>query len=371
MAKKHSTSNRLDPHSRAKAELIRHYVGVYLNILERAPGVSAVHILDLLCGEGLYGDGNKGTALQIVETVREHHYANGRSENRVRVRLNDLGQSDVETGRSKIERVEEACASQVAHLPSHIAVEFSCDDAVRVAIQELRKHPPRPDLRRLFVIDPTGYSQFRIEDVVRLMSWPNVETLLFIPVPHLYRFSRNAVEGSSLDQIIRFLWGDCVPGGNFATFREELIERISIKMGPDVYTTPIWIEKTKNQEHLLLHFTKSLRGLEKMVDEAWKLDPTRGKGFRADAGQGDLFSPATGFSVDLLRFISVPGGRSNEEIAVFTFTRQYRSKHAGEVLKAAMKQGRVRRLEKDGTPAKGFYLSSGNWTKHPIRVVTV
>lgn len=369
MAKKHSTANHLDPHSRAKAELIRHYVGVYLNILERAPGVREVHILDLLCGEGRYGDGNKGTALQIVETVREHHFANNGSKNRVRVVLNDLGQSDVEPDRTKIERVREACASEVAPLPTHVTVEFLCSDAVHVAIQELRNHPPRPDLRRLFVIDPTGYSQFRIEHVVRLMATPGAEALLFVPVPHMYRFKGSASEGSVLDQLLTLLWPEGPPTGRFASFRDDLIQRIGDLSGPSVYTTSIWITKTRNQEHLLLHFTRSLRGLEKMVDELWRIDPTLGKGFRTGSDQVDLFSVASDFSDDLIRYVLTPAGRSNEEVAVFTFTRQYKGKHASEVLTPLLKNGRIRRVSPDGTKAAGFYFSDGRWERNPIRIL--
>ena len=368
-----STSDHLDPHSQAKATLISRYVSVYLNILERVPGVDEVHIIDLLCGEGIYADGNKGTAVQIVEAVVNHHFANNRSQNRIRVLLNDLGRSEVDPSRFKIDGVREHCTPLAKRLPDHIHIEYQKADALEVARTELKTGQTIPGLKRLFVIDPKGYSQFPIQDVVTLMKSTGVEAFLFIPVPQMYRFVKSSDETSSLGEIISYLWKEEeLSVVDEDAFFEELVYRIDREMGSDVYTTPIDLRKTRRDLYLLLHFTKSLRGLEKMVDEVWKLDPARGKGFRPDVAQGELFAATDSFADALLNRIRESSGVTNKDVAVFTLTKMYRLTHATQVLTAARKAGRIRAIRiDDGKEALGFYLNRSGWLQKPVMITAI
>src|ERR1700690_1972905 len=77
--------NQLDPrthllgHSEAKLKLYDAYLAKYLNILARNPYVERIFIFDLLCGEGIYGENEKGSPIIALETIKDHYYANNRS----------------------------------------------------------------------------------------------------------------------------------------------------------------------------------------------------------------------------------------------------------------------------------------------------
>ena len=364
--RKSSTSDHLKGHSVAKAELIRDYLAIYLNILEQARGQRDVYVLDLMCGEGIYRAGERGTALQIAETVRKHHFTYG-SQNHLTVVFNDLGRSKVEPGRLKIDRVREVVKPIEAALPDHIQFKYSSNEATVVADDWLRRtlpevgHPSRA--KRLFVIDPTGYTQFDIWEVRRLLQYEGTEVFLFLPVPEMYRFVGSVEEDHPLRQIARWLWrGEPPAFRDQSDFRDQLVERVRGRLGPDVYTTPIALAKSETDQYVLVHATRNLLGLERMVDAMWKMDPTQGKGYTPQKGQADLFDSASGvtdvFADKLIAFVlEAPVGRTNEDIAVFALTRGKRPMHAKEVLADAKQRGLIEVLDaKTGNAASAFYL---------------
>ncbi len=363
-----STTDHLDPDSEAKATLIRRYVSIYLNILERAPGTTEVHVIDLFCGEGVYADGKKGTAVQLAEAVVDHHYSNDRSANRIRLLLNDIGMSEIELGREKIERVRDHCTSLSNRLPERINIEYSKEDAVQVARREQDTHKGRADLKRLYIIDPGGYSQFPIREVIRLMQSNGTEVFLFLTNPQMYQFAQSTTIPPILKVIFSHVWPEGMPEfESEEAFIEGLIQGIDLAMGLDVYTTPVELRKTARDTYLLLHFTKSLRGLEKMVDEVWRLDPGRGKGFRPDLAQGELFTATHSFADILWNHIPAVGRIANKSIAVFTLTKMYRLTHATQVLKALKRDDRISAVRADdGKEARGFYLSRSGWIDNPV-----
>ncbi len=65
-------------HSKAKVELYTSYLATYLNILSRVPFITRIHIFDLMCGEGIYADGSKGSPIVTMEKIKDHYFQNDR-----------------------------------------------------------------------------------------------------------------------------------------------------------------------------------------------------------------------------------------------------------------------------------------------------
>ena len=103
----HSTRQTMADHSAAKVSVFTYYLGTYLNILGKVSTMRRVHIYDLLCGEGEYADGNQGSALLGLRRVLQYFTEYPAETLKVNYVLNDAGASDVEAGRTKIERVRE------------------------------------------------------------------------------------------------------------------------------------------------------------------------------------------------------------------------------------------------------------------------
>lgn len=374
--RKSSTSDHLKGHSVAKAELIRDYLKIYLAILEQAKGLRDVYVLDVMCGEGIYKGGRKGTAVQIAETVRHHHFSL-ESKNSLTIVFNDLGRSKIDSSRLKIDRVRDAVAPIDEALPDYIRFRYSAEEATTVADEWLRRtvplisHPSRA--KRLFVIDPTGYTQFDIRDVRRLLQYEGTEVFLFLPVPEMYRFVGSVDLDHALSRLAQWLWrGEPPSFRDQSDFRDRLVDQVRGRFGADVYTTPIPLAKSETDQYVLVHATRSLLGLERMVDAKWKLDPAQGGGYTPQAGQGDLFNSASGvsdsFAHELLAYVrDSPGGRTNEEVAVFALTREKRPMHAREVLAEAKKRGTIEVVDAEsGERANAFYLPYKSRKKHEV-----
>ncbi|MBK9210262.1 MAG: hypothetical protein IPL71_19010 [Anaerolineales bacterium] len=100
--------NQLDPkinlleHSEAEVNLYGTYLAKYLNIYARNQYVDKVFLFDLLCGEGIYSDGEKGSPIIALEAIKNHYYANNQTCPNMTVWLNDIGLSEIETDILKV-----------------------------------------------------------------------------------------------------------------------------------------------------------------------------------------------------------------------------------------------------------------------------
>ena len=56
-------------HSEAKVSLYRAYLATYLSILSRVPSIQRIFLFDLMCGEGIYANGGKGSPVIATEVI--------------------------------------------------------------------------------------------------------------------------------------------------------------------------------------------------------------------------------------------------------------------------------------------------------------
>ena len=219
------------------------------------------------------------------------------------------------------------------------------------------------------MIDPKGYTQFPVQRVPTLLRYEGTEVFLFLPVPEMYRFVGSVDEEHPLGQILTWLWGARRP--TFATqksFADPLVRQLRMAFGEGVYTTPIYLAKSPTDRYVLVHSTRSLLGLERMVGAIWKVDPERGEGFGPGSGQGDLFVKAHDFNAELMAYVAgTPEGRTNKEVSVFTLTRAIPTRKADEVLRSQRRAGRIEVVDEEkGTPVRAFYLPFKSQKDHRV-----
>jgi hypothetical protein len=100
-----NTKTHLLEHSKAKVTLYGLYLEKYLNILSRVHSVEKIFIFDLMCGEGIYENGEKGSPIIALDKIKEHYNFNKSCPN-ITIWFNDLGESKIEPGLSKVARVK-------------------------------------------------------------------------------------------------------------------------------------------------------------------------------------------------------------------------------------------------------------------------
>jgi three-Cys-motif partner protein len=194
----HSTRQTLAEHSAAKVGVFTYYLGIYLNILGKVSSIKCVYIYDLMCGEGEYADGRHGSALEGPQRVLRYFTEYPAETLQVNYVLNDAGESDVEKGRLKIDRVRERAEqipfASVANGQERITLHYyslPCTEAMSKAITRVQRLRPFQEKALLF-IDPWGYKEISIEDLRAALTGGHSEILLFLPTEMMYRFASKA-----------------------------------------------------------------------------------------------------------------------------------------------------------------------------------
>jgi len=191
---------QLDPkiamleHSEAKVKLYGTYLSIYLSVLSKVPAVQKIYLFDLLCGEGIYQDGSKGSPLIALDTIKNHYFSNDRSCPDITIWFNDNGLSQIESGVFKVNRVKRFCDE--TFIPPNVEIQFFQEDYDYIHPKALEKVRSSRQTRSLFFIDPYGYKDVTPSDLEEILKGGSTEVLLFLPIAQMYRFAEKSLVSS-------------------------------------------------------------------------------------------------------------------------------------------------------------------------------
>jgi len=368
MAKKkgESTSTTLEAHSRAKVELFKEYLATYLNILLHAKHIDHLKFFDLCAGEGVYTDGQKGSPVVIMETIKDHYFSNKKRCLPIDVFLNDPGMSKVEPGKKKIERVEEAVNK--LYRPTGVNVHFSSQNYTEI-LEHAKAHvlTLKSNERAIVFIDPWGYKDIKPEDLNLLMLNHRTEVLLFMPTADMHRFADKSLSddqfpgGLPLRRLLQSLFGTDAPDSSSSlAFAESLLKQFRNLSGIK-FADKFTLERGTNRFFCLYFFTSNILGLEKMIEAKWKMDEQQGRGFKLKPAVPSLFD---GFQFNteypelLEAEIKNKGSMTNHELKEFGLLNGFLPKHTRELLKQWKDKGILGVEALDDLPVKDFYIPS-------------
>lgn len=83
------TAATIKPHTEAKLQFYTKYLQRYLEILLRVSHIEKINIYDMFCGEGIYSDGNTGSAIRAVDAIWQSQSSNIQNS-AINLHLNDL-----------------------------------------------------------------------------------------------------------------------------------------------------------------------------------------------------------------------------------------------------------------------------------------
>lgn len=366
----HSTRQTLADHSAAKVSVFTYYLGVYLNILGKVPSMQRVHVYDMMCGEGEYVDGRQGSALAGLRRVLQYFIDFPNETLKVNYVLNDAGESDVEKGRLKIDRVRER-AEEIQFEPSakgRIKVHYTavpCDIVMNKAISKIQQIHAYKEKVLLF-IDPWGYKDIRINDLKEALEGGHAEVLLFLPSEMMYRFARKAYHekfegGEVLQYWLLELFPEKLP--NFSSvhdFINQFKHRLQVRIDAN-YSSRFTLETSQHNTYSLFYFTSNRKGLKAMLEAQWKQDQHTGSGHRTEQSF-TLFAPAelTNYPARIESFLAFNQICTNEDLLEYGLKEGFLPKHTNEVLKALTAKGRLVVTAQDEQPIRknAFYLDN-------------
>ncbi|HYG15121.1 MAG TPA: three-Cys-motif partner protein TcmP [Bacteroidia bacterium] len=373
------TDSILLEHSQAKVEIYKRYLGKYLNILSRTPYVTKIYLFDLMCGEGVYKDGQKGSCIATIDTILSHYKNNNNTCPNIEIWFNDKGQSTIDEGKTKVERVEHLIKQSEISIPYNVHIEYYNKDYNEIIKTVIDKtNLLKRDERCLTFIDPYGYKDIRPEELKSLSINEKTEIFLFLPINLMWRFATHSLSASDFygGEALKKLIYELFPNHKTLRFETQtvFIEELKLKLKQYTsfrYCTSFIIERQKGIFYSLFIFTNNKKGYEKIVETKWDFDKENGKGFRhislANQQQGSFFGGTveiSNYSQMVYDYILSRKNVSNQELFDFGLENEHLPSHTNVVLNALKKESRISVEALDGLPVKGNYIED----KHERKV---
>ncbi len=257
----------IEPHTKAKHEILRHYLKAWFPILSRWSG--RIIYLDGFAGPGVYEGSEDGSPVIALQTAVEH---------RLREHFKDIVFFFIEKDPNRATMLLRVLKERFPNLPKNI--EYGVQGAqfaptLEQVLDKLEKQEARLAPTFAF-LDPFGFSGFPMELIGRMMSYDKCEVLITFMAGFVRRFLdelrepvlnalfatqewKKARNISDPDKRLRFLL--------------DLYERQLRNIGGAEYVRSFGVIGPHNQLiYYLVYGTKHWKGLEVMKEAMWKVD---------------------------------------------------------------------------------------------------
>ncbi len=340
----------LEPHTAAKHELLKHYLGAWFPIL--ASRERRIIFLDGFAGPGIYDDGQPGSPIIALRTLLNHsafprysrcefifHFIEKEEPRRDRL-LTELRQFDP--------------------LPSNVKVSTHLGEFQDVieGVSDSLSSRNRRLAPTLAFVDPFGVSGVPMELISRFLDSRKCELFLILMVDHLNRFLSAEHMRSGRDSLFDtndFSEVEAAPAGERIPLLVDLYKQQLCDVAKFRHALDFEMRRAGGTvAYYVVYATRSITGVEKFKDAMWKVDPSTGSTFSdRNWNQGSLL---TGSNVELSQLQhrlsdefageDVSIGRLEEFTLVDT---PFRKPHLRSALKSMEGQGRIMVARPEGS----------------------
>jgi three-Cys-motif partner protein len=275
-----STEWALEPHSKAKHDLVQKYLGGWFPILGRFNG--RIVFLDGFAGPGTYATGEMGSPLLAIETLLDHPMF-GRFGTTEFVFLFFEPESDRATRLR--ERLAEFAAAR-GGLPTNVkwtVYELTFADGAASMTEYLEQQKARLAPTFAF-IDPFGFSGVPLALISRLLNFEKCEVFFNFMYDFINRFATAGNVDSHLEEI--YGTNEYLRAADYASAdeRREFLLDLYARQLREVADFPYvsrfdMYNRQGHNTYSLFHGTRSLTGLKLMKQAMWSVDPESGKRF--------------------------------------------------------------------------------------------
>lgn len=329
----------LPPHSEAKISLLKAYLEAYLNIISRDPFTDEIFLADLFCGPGMYANDKPGSPVVIGRMLGGLHRSNPNAQRTIFL-FNDKDAANVANAESFLRPIA-AAHENFELIPSN-------QSAQEVFPNLVKRQNPGKKSKKFYFVDPFGYSQITLSEILSLLNDEGAELLLFQPCSFMFRFSEKGTP-VALAGFMEELSGGCPwpRGMDIMGYINHTKKLLRTKLNGSHYVDSFTIQKDPQTVFCLFFFTRHVRGFEKMLEAKWKFNGDTGQGwhFSSAYSENDLFSEPSAQTKILEQELErlFEGGKSvtNADIYHATLELCFLPKHSTEVLTAWQKVGKI------------------------------
>lgn len=255
-----------------KIEYVSKYVEKWLFVMSNVDEVKNINFIDCMCNAGVYADGDKGTAIKVLELFNE--FALQHPDKVFNLILNDINSDRLRVINSVINDYVGVKAANIHVVTRNMDVNGFLSDE-NFFIQYFNCYPKRSS--NLAFVDPYNFCTVKISALEKFLSKSYCELIFNV-------FTSDFVRNQDKDKMKRFCQEERISGAS----KEEIVRQITakLKVGHIKYSFAYEFKTLTNTElYQIMFFTPNIKGLEKLKEALW--DTFNGKEFHRNQVQQD------------------------------------------------------------------------------------
>jgi three-Cys-motif partner protein len=289
MAKPQEIVWNIEPHTRAKHDILRGYLSAWLPIMSKYNRRLAY--VDGFAGPGVYTDGEPGSPVIAIKSFLDHAQRDLITAELVYVFIEE----DEDRAARLTEEIE-----KLGELPDQVkwhVIEGAFQDTFAEALEHVEESGV--GLAPTFAfIDPFGYAQAPMSLSGRFLQFDRCEVLIYVPLRFLNRFLGIPEQETVLSSLFgtdEWKKARVFSGQVRLRFLHDLFYRqLKSECGlTHVRSFEIVSATNPNAGYTLFFGTKHKLGLERMKESMWSIDPVAGQRYKdtTELGIQPLFEP--------------------------------------------------------------------------------
>jgi len=322
-----------------KLTLFEKYLESWLPVFIHSQYIKVINIIDFFSGPGEDNHGVPGSPLRTATVVSK--FCNTISSNgcTVNALFNDIDSNKIH---HLISKMESAC-------PSCMNTQYSSYDFKEAFYLHTQRLPASGTANLLF-IDPTGIINQEIFE--NLVSIPKTDFILFLPSEFIHRFKNTPEFINKFPNLkdINSRNPKSVAHSFCATMESTFLRE------RHYHLAHFGIKKSSGKTHAVIFGSGSLRGLEKFLEQCWKLDKHNGEAsFSLEGdlpiGSGQLSLPGIQSSSKLRRFeehlknaVRSKLIKTNKDAYIFSLKAACLPRHASKLLQELKREGIIQHV---------------------------
>lgn len=297
----------LEPHTRAKHEILRRYLEAWTAILSLG-GFPTIAYVDGFAGPGVYDSGEDGSPIIALKAALKH-------QARISAELRFLF---VEHDKKRAAQLKECVAAQTlpASFKVRIAEGMTFEQGFRTRLLEPYRAAKKPLPPTFAFIDPFGWTGVPFQLVKEILANKACEVLFNFMYEEINRFIEHPDQTKNFDELFGTTkWRDVAnlyDARSRRNFLHDLyVSQLRNEAGARYVRSFEMRNKKDATDYFLFFATNNPKGMEKMKEAMWKVDES-GEFRFSDAtnpAQALLFSPQPNFDALRRAIISQFHGR--------------------------------------------------------------
>ena len=284
---------RLEPHTLAKHEILRRYLGAWFPIMSKWN--SRLIFFDGFAGPGIYQGGEIGSLLIALQVLIEHSYFSSFGNGTEYMFL--FCESDSRRLASLRQQLDAYKQRLGGSWPANVKIQCISDpfDETATGILDYLESKGSQLAPTFAFIDPFGVRGLPMNLLARLVKSPKCELFINMMMNPAKRFATSGLINRSLEELYStdlFLNAEGLTGRERIIFLHDLYaDQLRSNAGMNYVQSFEMVNRNGHTSYFLFYATRAIEGLRAMKEAMWRADPGGGYRFSDSlAGQDVLFS---------------------------------------------------------------------------------